>query len=317
VGRSAIESILAARDETGDFRSLYHFTEQLDLRLVNKRVVESLVQAGAFDAIEPNRAALCAAAESAIERAARMQNDRSRGQTLLFDPGAGGEALEPPLPPVSPWARREALEREKSVVGFYVTGHPLADFADEMSLANATAATLGRMRDGEKVALAGIVTGQRKIQDSKGRTMAFVQVEDLSGTGEVILFASAYPRYASLLDSQQPLLFRGVITVRNEDAPKVSVSEVFPLGECRARFTRLLQIRAPIEALGEDALGAIREILLAHPGSVPVRIVVDTDSGLVEVRSRRYRVDPGGGLLARLKEAVGERNVSLVGDAAA
>ncbi|MBM3321629.1 MAG: DNA polymerase III subunit alpha [Candidatus Eisenbacteria bacterium] len=317
VGRSAIESMLAARGTNGPFRSLFHFCEELDLRLVNKRVIESLIQAGALDSVGANRAALHAAAEAALERGGRLQNDRNRGQTLLFEGGAGGVLLEPPLPETATWSRRETLEREKAVTGFYVTGHPLSDYADEMSLANASAANLGRMRDGERVALAGIVTGRRTILDKKGETMAFVQVEDLTGTAEAIVFARAYRRFAPLLDSEEPLLFRGIVSARSDDAPKVSVDEILLLRECRSRFAKLLQIRAPIEAFGEDALREIRELLDAHPGNVPVRIVVDTDAGLVEMRSRRYRVDPDEDLLARLKATVGERNVSLVGDAAA
>ncbi|MFH1679664.1 MAG: DNA polymerase III subunit alpha [Candidatus Eisenbacteria bacterium] len=317
VGHSAIESMLASREKNGPFRGLFHLCEDLDLRLVNKRVLESLIQAGALDSVEANRAALLPAAESALERASRIQNDRSRGQTLLFEGGAGGALLEPPLPDVEPWSRRETLEREKAVTGFYVTGHPLAEYADEMSLANATAANLCRMREGERVALAGIVIGRRTIVDKKGDTMAFVQVEDLTGTAEAIVFARAYTRFGPLLESEEPLLFRGVVSARNDDAPKVAADEILLLRDCRSRFTKLLQIRAPIEAFGDDALRTIREILDAHPGPVPVRIVVDTEAGLVEVRSRRYRVDPGSELIDRLKETVGERNVSLVGDAAA
>ncbi|RPJ49069.1 MAG: DNA polymerase III subunit alpha [Candidatus Latescibacterota bacterium] len=317
VGRAAIESMLAAREKGGPFRSIFHFCEDLDLRLVNKRVVESLVHAGAFDSIEPNRAALAQAAENALERAGRHQGDVSRGQTLLFEGGAGGAELEPPLPRTPPWNRRETLELEKAVMGFYVSGHPLAEHADEIALANATAATLGRMRDGEKVALAGIVASQRKILDRKGEPMAFVQVEDMTGVAEAILFSRAYKKHADLLASPEPLLFRGTVSAGSDNAAKVAVEEVLLLRECKARFTRLLQIRAPVEALGEESLQSIRAILGAHPGTVPVRIVVDTGERLVEVRSRRFRVDPGEELLVKLKEAVGERNVSLVGDAAA
>lgn len=316
VGKSAIESMLAAREKSGPFRSLYHFCEDLDLRLVNKRVVESLVQAGAFDGIEKNRAALMSAVEGALERANRTQTDQSRGQTLLFG-GEADEALpDPPLPDAPPWSRRDALEKEKAVIGFYISGHPLADYADELTFANVTSDTIGRMREGEKAALGGIVTGQRRIQDRKGGTMAFVQVEDLVGTAEVIVFSRTLLKYGPLLDSGEPLLFRGSISARNEENPKVMVDEIVYLKDVRSRFARLLRIRAPIEALGEETLEEMRRLFDEYPGAVPVRILVETPNGEIEVRSRRYRVDAGGELLGRLKETLGDRNVSLVGDAA-
>lgn len=314
VGRSAIESMLAAREAEGEFRSIHHFCERLDLRLVNKRVLESLVQAGAFDGIEENRAALMKGVEGALDRANRIQADKSRGQTLLFD-GGGAEGLpEPVLPETEPWGRAEALEKEKGVVGFYISGHPLSDFEEELAFANVTSDTIKRMREGEKAALAGIVTGKRTILDRKGKTMAFVQVEDRTGTAEVNVFSSVFQTYGSLLDTDEPLLFRGVVSVRNDD-PKINVEEIVRLADCRSRFTRMLRIRAPIEALGEETLVEVRRLFDEHPGSVPVRILVETGGDEVEVRSKRYRVDPGGDLLEKLKATLGERNVSLVGDA--
>ena len=316
VGRSAIESMLEVREKTeGPFRSVYHFCEDLDLRLVNKRVLESLVQAGALDTVSENRAALMDAVESALDRANRIQNDRARGQTLLFDGGEGGMIPEPTLPKTIEWPRREALEREKAVIGFYVSGHPLSEYEEELVFANVTADTVGRLRDGQRAALAGIVTSVKQILDRKGETMAFVQVEDRSGNAEVIVFSRAYKRCAPLLESDEPLFFRGVVNVRGDDNPKILIDEVVPLKECRSRFTRLLQIRAPVEALGPESLETIRALFDANPGPVPVRIVVDMGEGEVEVRSRRYRVDAAGDLLKKLKEAIGDRNVSLVGDA--
>ncbi|MFH1277691.1 MAG: DNA polymerase III subunit alpha [Candidatus Eisenbacteria bacterium] len=315
VGKSAIESMLAAREAGGEFRSIYHFCEDLDLRLVNKRVVESLVHAGAFDSVDENRAALARAVEGALDRANRIQADKSRGQTLLFD-GAGVEALpEPTLPDAPPWSRAEALEKEKAVVGFYISGHPLSEFEEELAFANVTADTIGRMREGEKAALVGLVTSKRTILDRKGKAMAFVHVEDRTGTAEVNVFSTTYQTYGQLLDSDGPLLFRGVISVRNDD-PKINVEEITPLSECRSRFTRMLRIRAPIEALGEATLEEMRRLFDEYPGSVPVRILVESGGDEVEIRSRRYRVDAAGDLLEKLKAIIGERNVSLVGDAA-
>jgi DNA polymerase-3 subunit alpha len=318
VGRSAIESMVEAREKNGPFASIFHFCENLDMRLFNRRVLESLVQAGAFDSIEPNRAALLAVCESALDRAARIQADRDRGQTLLFDGGEGGSSLpEPQLPEVEAWSRREALEREKKVLGFYVSGHPLADFAEDIALANATASTLGRFRDGDRVALAGIVTGVRQILDRKGDPMAFVQVEDFSGSAEVILFSRAFQKYGAHVMTDEPLLFRGGLSHRTEENPKVMVEEILPLSEVRSRFVKHLRIHAPLEELEEELLAKMAALLESHPGSCPVQIWVDAgEGGSVQVRSRKYRVDPKDRLIQELRKVVGKGKVALVGNAA-
>ncbi|MBN1826211.1 MAG: DNA polymerase III subunit alpha [Candidatus Eisenbacteria bacterium] len=317
VGRSAVESVLLAREEHGPFHSLFHLCEQLDLHLFNKRTLESLIQAGALDRFSPNRAALLAAAETALERANRIRVDRDRGQTLLFDGAGDGAAIpEPPLPDAPPWARRDTLEREKAVLGFYVSGHPLADFADELRFTNTDSAGLERLADGDRVALAGMVLGSRRILDRKGEPMAFVQVEDFKGTTEVVLFSRAFKPAEPLLGEGEPLLFRGTISARRDEAPKLLVEDVTRLAEARVRFARLLRIRAPLDRLGEDSLAEMRSLFEAHPGPCPVQILVDTGEGDVEIRSRRFRVEPAKELVERLRRTVGKEAVQLVGDAA-
>ena len=318
VGRAAIESMLAARREGGPFKSLFHFCEDLDLRLVNKRVVESLVQAGALDSIDPDRARLLAAAESALERAHRIQHDKNRGQTLLFDAGDGnGVTLpEPPMPAVPEWDRREVLEREKSVLGFYLSGHPLADYEDELKYANATTENLANVGHDQSVAIAGIVGGKRTILDKKGETMAFITVADFMGSVEAIVFSRTYKDVRAYLESDEPLFFVGKVSLRDEDSPKIIVNDILFLSECTSRFTRLIRITAPVESFTEERLGALREILAHHPGSCPVQLLVRTEEGEdVEVKSRRFRVEAGDKLIASLREAVGAEYVSLVGDA--
>ena len=316
-GRTAIESMCETRGESGLFTSVFHMCESLDLRLFNRRVLESLICAGALDGIEKNRAGLLAVAEAALERAVRIQADIKSGQTLLFDGGGDGVSIpEPPLPRVEPWSRRESLEREKKVLGFYVSGHPLSEFVDELRFNNATTMSLDHLRDGEEVALAGIVTGKRQILDRKGKPMAFVQIEDFKGTTEVIVFSNAFQLYGGMLESVEPLLFRGTISVRNEESPKVMVDEILPLHDSRSRFTRYLRVRAPIDTLGEETLARIRKVMEEYPGSCPVKILVRADGCDVEVNIKRHRIDPGIETVAKLREMLGSNAVSLVGNAA-
>ncbi len=318
VGRSAIESLIETRDKSGPFHSIFHFCEELDLRLLNKRVLESLIQAGAFDEMEKNRASLLAAAEGALERASRLQTDRIRGQGSLFDDGTGGTALpEPSLPRRIPWSKSDALEREKGVLGFYVSGHPLSEYADELSLANARTDTLNRLIDNEPVALAGLVTAMKVILDKKGKSMAFVTVEDFHGSVEALVFASVFKEARAALESEEALLFRGRLSLRDEDQPKIIANDVVRLSKCKERFTKLIRICAPLEDFTEESLKQLRGIFDRHPGNCPVQLLVRTEeAGDVEVRSHRFRVEPGDELLGNLREAIGEEHVTLVGNAA-
>ncbi len=317
VGKSAIQSMILTREEHGEFTSLYQFCENVDIRLINKRVLEALVQAGAFDSLVPSRAALMAAIESALERANRMQSDRARGQSNLFDTGGDGTSIpEPPLPRVDEWDARETLEREKAVLGFYVSGHPLNEFEDELRFANATTTTMAEMKDGQTVALAGIVAAKRVISDRKGNPMAFVTVEDFGGSTEMLVFASVYREVSAYLESDEPLFFRGKISARDEEQPKIMVNDILFLSECQARFTKLIRIAAPIERLTDDSLGKLKSVLEQNPGSTPVQFVICTDDeGEVEIRSRRFRVEPRSSLVEALREAIGADCVSLVGGA--
>ncbi len=328
VGRAAIESILAARRELGAFRSLWAFCERLDLRLVNKRVLESLIQAGTFDSIEGNRARLFAACETALDIAARRKAERDRGQILLFgdepaagggggdDGGAAGVSLdEPPLPQSLPWTGREQLAREKEVLGFYVSGHPLREYQDEITaFTNAQAATLASAKGQDEVAIAGIVIGSRRILDKKGGMMAFVTLEDFSGTTEVLFFSRTFEQTKEYLGPEMALFVRGKLSARDDEAPKLVANDAFPLAEARSRLARGLRVDLePAEAECDDVLAKIDAALAEYPGQCPVLVRVGTPAAgeVVEMRVRRT-VAPERALVANLREIVGEGRVFLL-----
>jgi DNA polymerase-3 subunit alpha len=327
VGRGAIESIVAARRQIGGFRSIWAFCERLDLRLVNKRVLESLIQAGAFDALEPDRARLFAAAGAALDVAARRKAERDRGQILLFDEapaargargdeGGGGPALdEPPLPPAAPWTSRERLAREKEVLGFYVSGHPLREYQEEIAaFANAQCATLAAAKGREEVALAGTVVGLRRILDKKGGMMAFVTLEDMSGTTEILFFSRTYEATKLYLEPDTALFVRGRLSSRDEDAPKLVASEAFPLAEARSRLARGLRLDLePQEAEDATVLERIDAALAEYPGACPVTVRVAVPGGdAIEMRLRKRSIAPERALVGRLRDIVGEGRVFLL-----
>jgi DNA polymerase-3 subunit alpha len=352
VGGGAIESILAARREVGAFRSIYQFCERLDLRLVNKRVLESLIMAGALDSLGPDRAQLFGAVDKALDVAARRRAEREGGQLSLFGgllaegtassgraaasagsgeggalalafgdegarasaPSGNGGLDEPPLPAADPWSMREQLAREKEVLGFYVSGHPLGEFRDEIAaFTNAHAAMLADAKGLPEVMIAGVVIGIRRILDKKGDTMAFVTLEDFSGTTEVLFFSRTYESSKAYLEPETALFVSGRLSMRDEEQAKLMANAAFPLAEARTRLARGVRIDLEPVAAEESLLERIDAALVEYPGRCPVHLRMANPGGdFVEMRLRNRAVTPERPLFVRLREVVGDGRVFLL-----
>ncbi len=315
VGHGAIASILEARREGERFESLTGLLERTDLKSVNKRVLESLVAAGACDSLGGHRAQLIAALGRELEAAQKRQSEKEKGQVSMFEPaGDGGAVLETHeagLPDVPEWGLHEMLTREKESLGFYVSGHPLERHRDEVN-AFATA-RLGEMEgqaDNSLVTVAGIVTGVNRKTDRKGNPFAFVTLEDFSGSAEMLVFSETYQQYSELIQADNMVLVKGQVSKREGDSPKVRVSEFIPLDQVRSRLTRALHLLL-VSDEGATSARQARAILDEHPGEVPVYIHLEhgEEGPPLRLRSRDARIDPAGPLLDRLKTVLGEENV--------
>jgi DNA polymerase-3 subunit alpha len=380
VGHGAVEAILAARAEGGPFRSLFDLCERVDLRVVNRRVLECLVMSGALDSLGGHRAQLCAALDTALAHGQRHQDERRAGQFTLFGGGFGGDTdatngrgpgggpavpgaeravlvggssgagvagdaggsgggapapagappdggATPPLPEVPRWSGQEQLAKEKELIGFYVSGHPLDRFRP--LIRHVRASDTSRLPDLAQVAgtgapvdvtLAGTITAVRVLRDRKGNPMAFATLEDFAGTVECILFSEAYAAARELLGSDRPVLLRGTLSTRGEDDLKVVVSRLVPV-EAAARA---LEIRLPRSRLETEPglLDELRRMMVAHGGTTPVTVCITGDEGEeMCVRSRTVAVALGAGLLQDLEARVGRSALrvrsALEGDAGA
>ena len=268
VGGAAVEAIVEARQD-GPFNSLHDFCERVDLRRVNKRVVEALVKCGAFDSLQHKRAQFMAALEEAMEYGQKIQREKDSGQESLF----GTDQIVTPnghaygqLPDLEEWPENVLLANEKESIGFYITGHPLARHSDAIKrFSTCDTAGLIERADKEEVSICGIVTGIKLLNTRKGDRMAFVTLEDLSGFVEMVVFPETYTASAELLNSEEALLVKGTVDV-GEDACKILVNEVLSLKEVQERLTRMVHFRLTTPGLEERQLRSLRDIMTRYRG---------------------------------------------------
>jgi DNA polymerase-3 subunit alpha len=272
LGQSAVESILAARTEGGAFKSLYDFCERVDLGAVNRRMIESLIKAGALDSLAPVRARLFAAVEGAMELGQKAWRDRQNGQAGLFTAMFGDAPPEKPLPDLPEWSAQERLSGEKEVLGFYVTGHPLEQFRDKITdLATHSTDGLEGLERGVEVALCGILTGIQRRRNKEGKIWASMQLEDLSGAIDAVLFTTSYERLTEQLVEDKAVLLKGLVLPEEGAPPKISIQDLVPLELAGLSFPSLISIRVPLGR--SDALaGSLGELFRRKPGESSVRL---------------------------------------------
>lgn len=268
VGGSALEAIFEARRED-PFTSLYDFCERVDLRRVNKKVIEALVKCGAFDTLDGNRAQYMAALEEAVEIGQRVQREKALGQESLFGSTeivshAGNGRGK--LPDVEEWDDKILLGFEKEAIGFYISGHPLDRHRDALQrFASCEAASLSELSDKSEVRVAGMVSGLKELMTKKGDRMAFASLEDLSGFVELVVFPEPYQAGSELLKGEEPILVSGTLDV-GEEAAKVLVNEIVPLADAQQQMTRRVHFRLAGEKLDERRLRNLKNVMERHRG---------------------------------------------------
>ena len=281
VGAGAIEAILEARRSGGAFTSLFDFTERVDARRVNRRVVEALVKCGAFDGIHPGRASVWASIDGALERAASLQRDRAVGQTSLFGGLSTGSGLAvPKLVDAPEWGERERLSHEKELLGFYVTGHPLGAVAPLLARYTDTTSLSAASRVGREVRAGGLLAGLRETRTKRGTRMAFGQLEDLEGAFELVFFSDVYEEHVVLLREARdessaeggrgpvPLVVQG--NLEEGDPPKILVRKVTRLDEAEEKLSASLRLRVQSPEVTRDRLLALKRLLGSHLGDCGV-----------------------------------------------
>jgi DNA polymerase-3 subunit alpha len=333
VGEGAIASIIAGRSE-GPYHTIADLVERIDLRLCNKRVLESLVAAGACDTLDGHRKQLIERLDAALAEAQLLQAEREAGQGSLFgDNGSSGNggsngmaalpsatsAFSAPAaaPDIPAWTEAERLAKEKEVLGFFISGHPLERFRQEVELfGTRTTATLSEWGE-HQVSVAAVVTAvKRQISKKTGKEYARLVLEDFHGTAEAIVFPEAWAKLNQVILPDSALLLTGGYSDRDrgDDQAPFIVEAARPLAELKSSGALALSLRWKAPSAPEP--GAVKEVAAicsAHPGPTPIYIEwTDGNGEAVRLRSRRIRVAAEDDLVRALRDLLGSESVSYV-----
>jgi DNA polymerase-3 subunit alpha len=320
VGGNAIESIVAARKKLGrSFKSFYEFCEEVDLRLLNKRVLESLIKSGAMDCFG-RRAQLMMALDPAIEQAQKAQRDAESGQHGLFGVFADETAQQATdaLPNVPDWDEQKRLSAEKEILGFFITGHPMEKYKEKLTDLNAlSTADISTMKKStakdEIITTAGLISGLRVAKSRRGELWAQAALEDMSGKVELLVFPEAYRKLVEKVKLEVPVLIRGGVRIEEGANPKITANEIIPLDEARVPLPKALRIRIPLGSADDGTVDALHALFNERKGEAKVLFDVEREGDfMVVMEAEGYNVMPDRSFLSRVEELCGRDSVRVI-----
>jgi DNA polymerase-3 subunit alpha len=287
VGVHAVEEIKRVREDLGrEFTSIYDFCANVDTRIVNKRALEGLVLAGALDGLKGYRAQNFEAIEKAITFGSKVKNAKDSQVGGLFSDTDDFEIVEPELPNIPPWRTKNRLMKERQVLGFYLSSHPLLKFSAEYdSFATVHLGESETFKGKNYVRACGVVTDMRTKIDKSGRVMAFFKMDDFTGSSECLMFAKVYQKYGELLEPEARILVKAT-PESSGDEIKLHVDEAYSLNDVKFVFSKRIIIYMHSDTHSTETVSYLKNILEQYQGNLPVIIRV-VDSGV----KRDFHVD--------------------------
>jgi DNA polymerase-3 subunit alpha len=319
VGGGAIQSIIENREEHSKYDNIFQMLQNVDLRLVNKKVIESLVQCGACDSFQGHRAQNFHAIESAIDFGQDFQGKRKShsSQHSLFDvdPTVNDIITYPKLPDVPEWSAQEKLQQEKEFLGFYISGHPLKKYHSIIRLYTTDweSNNNGTASEEKVISIAGIVTEIRTLLDRNNNKMAFVKIEDFNQVYEAVVFASVFPKYEDLLHADAMLLLKGRLNSEPDDAiKKIICEEVYDLEKVPGIMTQSLLLRIDKSKMSEEKITYLKNLLASHKGNIPIYFKVMLN-GKEEFNmvSKKVKVNMSSNFLEKLENILSPENIKV------
>jgi DNA polymerase III subunit alpha len=319
VGPNAIESILSGRAGRGTYRSIYEFCEKVDLRVLNRRVLESLIKSGAMDSLG-HRAQLMAVLDKAVERGEKAQRDAQLGQHGLFgvfqEDSQGGH--HDALPAIPEWDEHTRLTAEKEVLGFFITGHPLEKYREKLEDLRALTTTeiaAIKVSTGKEETLttAGLIRNLRVLKSRRGEFYAQGVLEDREGSVEMIVFPEAYRKLEERVKLDVPVLVRGGLRIEEGVNPKLTVSDILALSEAKVPLPRSLRIRIPAAKANPSTVDDLHALFSRSRGETKVLFDVEQEGDfMVVMEAEGYNVLPDRSFLARVEELCGRGAVRVI-----
>ena len=276
-----------------------------------------MIKAGAFDCFGNKRSQLMACLDHAIEVGSKLQKDKDRGQLSFFKDFEAGSSFEQDMqqiPNIEEWSEQQLLAFEKEVLGFYISSHPLAKHAKLLkSYARATSATLPTFPEQSDVSVGGIIDAVIRKTTRKGDPMAFVKLQDLDGKCEIIFFPEAYRKFESMLKADDLVFIKGKNNSQ-EDEGKIIADDIMPLENVRNKLTRLFAIDLFTAGLDSGMLERLKEVLLKHPGEIPVHINFrEPDGKYTEIiTAEDFNVSAGDTLFNEVEALLGEDTIKIM-----
>ena len=316
VGGNAIESIVAARKKLGRFKSIFEFCENVDLRLLNKRVLESLIKSGAMDSLG-RRAQLMAVLDKAMEQAQKAQRDAESGQHGLFGVFQQEEAAShnDVLPNIPDWDEHTRLGAEKEILGFFITGHPLEKYKDKLadlqalSIEEIAAMTKSTGKD-ETIATAGIISNVRVLKSKRGDFYAQSTLEDMSGSIDMIVFPEAYKRIGEKVKLEVPVLVKAGVRIEEGANPKITAAEIMPLEEAKVKLPSAVRIRLMLETSSIETVDELYALFLERKGEAKVLFNLEREGDfMVVMEVKGYNVLPDRAFIAKVEQLCGRNSI--------
>jgi DNA polymerase-3 subunit alpha len=314
LGEAALSAVLEARREGGSFEDLFDLCRRIDMRKVNRRVLESLIRAGALDGIGPHRAAMMATLDTALQAADQYSKDRAAGQNDLF-----GAAVVPVqaivYATVPEWSEEQRLDGEKETLGLYLTGHPIARFEAELRRITDTCLADLKPTDDKSIAVAGLVVGMRTMNTRRGDRMAFITLDDRTGRLELAVFSELYQRHRDLLGKDTLLIVEGHVSVDEYSGGfKMNAERIYNMDQARAAFATRLVIDVTAEEAANGFIKELQGILdPVRQGRCPIIINYQRPDAQAEIAlGEEWKINPTGVVLDQLSRLTGENRVRLL-----
>lgn len=307
VGENAIHHLIDARNGHEKFKSLIDFCTRVDMRVVNKRVIESLIKCGAFDSLGARRSQLLAVLERSVDAAASRQRDKASGQIGLFGEETMNSADEIILPDIEEIPQEQILALEKEMTGFYITGHPLDQYRDKMSsYTPVDQLAAGELTEGKLLRIAGLISSSKRIVTKRGETMCFLDIEDFTNRIEVVVFPRIFDKTHNLLIPDRPVVVLGRLNI-GDDSVKMIAEDIVSIDECRPEV-RLRVYKA--QETGE-VFDSLKKIFTLHHGEAVVYLHLVNSRRVIKTEEK-FWINPGHEVIEQLENILGKGAVQVV-----